>query len=529
MPVATKKKRTSSTTSDLYWFDDQAAQRAVNFFCKMLTHVIGEMGGKPFEPQEWEIERIIKPLFGWKKKSDNTRKYRTVYLQVPRKNNKTTLMTGIGLYMFYGFDEPGAEIYNAAADKEQARISFDIAKRMIQNNERLTKGVDIFRDTVVRQKNWGRYRVLSSDAETKHGFNGYCILIDEVHAFPKRDLVDVLRTSTGSRREPVTMFATTPGYDRNSICYELYRYAKKVIAKEIDDPTFLPVIYEADEDDDPFAESTWSKSNPGYDVTIKKDYIQQQANEARANPSFLNVFKRLHLGIWTKSESVWIPAHVWQIGSGEKHDLEYYRGRDCFMGVDLANYHDLLPVSMVFPNQDGETVDILVEYWVTFDKASDRKTKNEADYFTWRDQGYVNITPGNVADYQVIRKRINEVAKIAKLKVVGYDDWNASQFAQDLASDGATINPWTPSNAKLWNAPTKKMEAMAIAGQINHMNNPVLAWNVENTVIRYNGEYVKPDKGKSKDKIDGVIASIIAIGEWMNFKDQPEQQVGFGF
>lgn len=522
----------SDPINELYYYDEKEAELRLDFFKEKLSFPEGDVGGKPFVPMQWEQDEIIKPLFGWKSKKTGMRRYRTLFEYVPRKNNKTPLSAGLALCCHFMDKEFGAQTYMAANDEAQANICFKHAKFMVENNPDLMKASDIFKKSIIYPKYHSVFRVLSAESKTKDGLNMSCGVYDEVHEWSGRDLYDKLHTSTASRSQPLEIITTTAGtWNPTAIWMEIYKYAKRVISGEIFDPTFLAVVYEADpniSDLDPFSEKLWAETNPGYGITVKKDYMARESERARTTPSYLNTFKRYHLNIITKSESVWIPAHVWNANPVKKHGLEHYKGRQCFIGVDLANYHDLLPVALLFPNQD-ETVDLYLEYWVTHDKAADRKTKNEADYFSWQDQGYVNITPGNVADYQTIRKRIGEYSSLygIDIKVIGYDDWNASQFAQDLAQDGATINPWSPSNNKLWNAPTKKMEAMATAGQINHMGNPVLAWNVENVVIRYTGEYVKPDKGKSKDKIDGVIASIIAIGEWMNFKDEGPKSTGF--
>lgn len=528
-----KRKSTISETRE-YYFDGDEVQHRLDFMRDCLVYPKGDMGGKPFIPMEWEVERIIKPLFGWKRKDNGLRRYRTLFEYVPRKNDKTTMGSALILTCFFLDQEFGAELYNVATSLEQARISFNISKTMIESSKALMSSCEIYKNSIVRPGTHSTYKVLSSDADTKDGLNSSVILYDEIHEWPGRDLYDKLNTSTLSRKQPLEIITTTAGtYDPTAIWMEVYNYAKRVQSGEIVDETYLPVIYEADQADpdfDPFDEELWQDVNPGWGISIDVEKFKLSASRAKNTPSYLNTFKRYHLNIITKSTDVWIPAHVWNANPVKKNPLEFYKGRQCFIGVDLANYHDLLPVSLIFPNKDGETVDEIIEYWVTHDKAADRKTKGEADYFTWRDQGYVNITPGNVADYQIIRKRIGEYSSVygININVIGYDDWNASQFAQDLASDGANINPWSPSNAKLWNAPTKKMEAMATAGQINHMGNPVLAWNVENTVIRYNGEYIKPDKGKSKDKIDGVIATIIAIGEWMNYVPEPPKSHGLG-
>lgn len=534
MLTTKKKSQVSSTLGDKYYFDAEAAQRPIDFTVEFCTHVKGELAGQPIVPLQWEIDRIYKPLYGVKQKENGCRRYKRVYIQVGRKNNKSTNIACLNLYNLFGFDIIGYEGHVLASSRDQASILFnEIIKPMILANKTLSSACEIYSRHIIRPRTRGKLQVHASDGPKLHGHNADTVSIDEIWALMTekgKEAIAAVNTSVASKNEPITFMFGTPGYDRTSEAFKMYEYSKKVLNGEIIDDTLLPVIFEANEDDDPFVIETWKKANPGFGHTVKEHYLREEANKAKQYPSALNIFKRLHLGIWTKSEQVWIPAHVWNANTVNKKPIEDFRGRSCFIGIDLANYHDLLPVALVFPNKDGETIDVILEYWVTYDKASDRKTRNEADYFAWNDQGYVNITPGNVADYQIIRKRIGEYSSVygIDIKVIGYDDWNASQFAQDLASDGANINPWSPSNAKLWNAPTKKMEAMATAGQINHMGNPVLAWNVENTVIRYNGEYIKPDKGKSKDKIDGVIATIIAIGEWMNYVPEPPKSHGLG-
>jgi phage terminase large subunit-like protein len=528
MKKSRKEANSTSNESELYYFDAEAAQRPIEFITSFCTHVKGDLVGKPIIPLPWEQERVIKPFYGTKRISDGLRRYRTLYVQVPRKNNKTTLVACLKLYNFFGFNVTGFESYAAASDREQASILFsDIIKPMIEANVTLRNACEIYKRVIVRKKTGGVMKVLASDGPRLHGFNADDVAIDELWALmtgKQEEAINALVTSVASKAEPIIFQIGTPGYDKNSAAYRTYQYAKKVLSGDIKDDSFLPVIYEADESDDPFEEETWKKANPGYGYTVKIDYLRDAANKARQNPSQLNVFKRLHLGMWTKSETVFIPSHVWDLGDKGRKTIQDFAGKDCWVGIDLANYNDLLPVCFLFHASETE-IEVIVEYWVTEEKANDRKSKNEIDYINWANLGYVHVTPGNVADYQLIRKRINEVAGIVNIKKIGYDDWNASQFALDLTTDGHITSPWSPRNFKLWHKPTQTLEAMATAGNIRHGGNPVLAWNVENVVIRYNGEYIKPDKALSRDKIDGVVALIVALGEWMNRTNDPDVHI----
>lgn len=511
----------------LYYYDEEAAERACRFFPARLTFIDGPKAGQPFEPQEWEKDEIIRPIFGWKKKKDGTRKYRKVFIFVPRKNNKTTLATGIGIYMTYGFDVIGAQIFNAASTKEQAAISFDMAKKMISQDPVLMSASQIFRNSIIRKKTNGKYKVLTSDGESEMGYNTYCGILDEVHAHKDRSVADAVVTGAGTQPEPLIIFTTTAGSDRNTFCYEEYSYAKKVKSGDIDDPTYLAVIYEADETDNPFDPKTWYKCNPSLGVTVLEDAYISEFGKAQLQPSYLNICKRLYLNVWTRSMTAWISPYAWAKNNFGKVKLEDLRGKKCFLGVDLSNTNDLSALALFFPSEEkGKPHQVLMYYWVPFEKANERKAKREADYFTWRDQEYIEIVPGNTQDQEIIRKKVYEVRQIADVRTLGYDDWNASQFAIEVQSDGAVVNKWTPNNWGLWHEPSKALETLAISESLNHGGNPILSWNIENVVIRYNGEYIRPDKGQSKDKIDGVMALIMAIGEWMSYVE--EEEVVFG-
>ena len=292
--MATKPKNSSRTKRDQpanlqietkpeFWFDEAAADRAVEFFSKCLTHTKGEWAGQPLALSDWQANEIIRPLFGWKR-ADGTRKYRTMYCQIPRKAGKSTLASGIALYLLMADGEPGAEVYSAAADRDQAAIVFEMAKNMTEASEPLRRRVTAYKRSLVVPSTASSYKVLSSEAYTKHGLNAHGIIVDEVHALPDRELWDVLTTSTGARRQPLTVAITTAGYDRHSLCYELYDYAVKVRDGIVVDPAFLPVIYEADKDDEWTKPETWHKAHPGLGVSVKEDYFAAECAKAQQIP-----------------------------------------------------------------------------------------------------------------------------------------------------------------------------------------------------------------------------------------------------
>ena len=257
-----------------YYFDKTSAHRAVAFIEKHIQHCKGELAGKPFLLEKWQKEKIIEPLFGWKRE-DGTRKYRTAYIEIPRKNGKSSLCAAIALYMLYADGELGAEVISAAADRSQAGIVFEIAKAMVLGNKELSKRGKVFRNSVTLEHKNSYYKPISADANTKHGFNCSAIIFDELHAQKTRELFDVLTTSTGARRQPLTICITTAGYDKESICYEVHTYAQQVLSGAIKDESFLPVIFAAGKDDDWTKNSTWKKANPAYGTIRKDEYFAQ--------------------------------------------------------------------------------------------------------------------------------------------------------------------------------------------------------------------------------------------------------------
>ena len=524
-----KIKKPSHHDSDKYYYDEVAANEAVDFFCTYLTYQRGKKGFQPYQPMEWEKEKVIKPIFGWKRKKDGLRKYRKAFLYIPRKNNKSTLGNGLILGFHFLDNEPGAQIYYTANDEKQARLGFDDAKKMVEANKYLNNASTIYSGAILRKKTHSVIKPLSHESDSKDGLDIHAAVIDEIHEWKTRALFDKIMTGQLARSQPFTLITTTAGtYDPGALWYSEYTYAKKVLSGEIIDETYLPIIFEPKAEDllkpdfDPFDESLWYEVNPSLDIIIDIDDMRVEANKAKNNPSYLNVFKRYYLNIITKSIDVFIPHHVWALGNYDmkKRTLQDYAGRKCFVGVDLSSYEDLTSIACVFPNDDKKSVDVLMFYWVTEEKALARKTANEADYFLWADQGYITIVPGNRHDYGMIKNGIYEINSDGRIvPVVGYDDWNASQFALDLSAEGINVNPWPPQNKKLWHKPTQNLESMAKNGLIHHYANPVLAWNIENIMIKYDGEYIKPDKAKSRDKIDGAIALMIALGEWMGHQD----------
>lgn len=505
------KKKFSGNT-DQFYFDEAAAGRAVDFFDHFLVHCKGELAGKPLTLETWQRE-IVQNLFGWKRTVDGTRRYKRAYIFIPRKNGKSTLASGIGLYLLYADKEPGAEVYSAAADRDQASIVFDVAKQMVLASPDLAERSEVLKRVIFIRETHSVYRVLSADAPTKHGLNPHGIIFDELHAQRDRELWDVLTTGTGARRQSLTVALTTAGFDRQSICYELHQYAEKVRDGVIVDDSFLPVIYGAGAEDDWKLPDTWAKANPNLGVSVKLDYLAEEAARAAASPAYENTFKRLHLNIWTEQEDRYIPIDAWD-GCGKAMDIAAaMRGRDCIAGIDLSTTTDLSAVVLLFP-VDGSFY-VLPFFFMPKENMPRREKQDRVPFSTWVRGGYVTATEGNVVDYDFIRAKINELGKVYNIREIAIDRWNATQLSTQLMGDGFEVTLFGQGFASL-SAPTKHLLGLILSGKLVHDNNPVLRWQAANVAAEQDAAgNVKPSKKKSTERIDGIAALLNALGRAM--------------
>ncbi len=493
-----------------FYFDKEAASKAIGFIETFCTHTKGELTGKPLLLEDWQ-KKIVGDLFGWKNKN-GLRKFRTAYIQIGRKNGKSTLCAAIGLYMLFADDERGSEIFSAAGDRQQAGIVFEIAKRMIINNLELTKRSKVFRNSITNESKGNFYQAISSDSKTKHGFNANCIIFDELHTQPNRDLWDTLLTSTGSRRQPLCIAITTAGYDRQSICWEIYNYAKQVQDNIIKDESFYSAIFEAEIDDDITDEEVWEKANPNYGISLRKEYMKRESQRAVDVPSYQNTFKRLMLNIWTDSQTAWIGAKEWEVCEGEI-DLKKLKGKECWGGLDLASTRDISALVLLF--KEDEKFLIVPYFFIPEDNAKKRSERDKVDYVTWIRDDHIIATSGDVADYNFIKEKIMELGMEYNLQSIAYDRWNASQLVIDLTNEGVPMEPFG-QGFKSMSAPTKELEKVILGEQLIHNGNPVMTWMLSNIALQEDpAGNIKPNKSKSTEKIDGIVALIMSLGEYM--------------
>lgn len=494
-----------------FHFDERAATVAVNFFEKLLVHVKGEWAGQPFKLQDWQREKIIRPLFGWKRE-DGTRRYRTAYIEIPRKNGKSSLAAGIALLLLFADDEYGAEVYSAAADRDQASIVFDLAKQMRDSSRHLATRSEAYKRAIVVPETMSSYKVISADAFSKHGFNAHGVVVDELHAQPNRDLVDVLTTSTGARRQPLVVFITTAGFDRESICWEYHEYARQVLDGIIDDPTFFAYIAAADEKDDWLDEAIWRKANPGYGITVKEDYLHNEARRAEQVPAYQNTFRRLHLNQWTQQETRWMPMEAWD-ACGDPLNAKLLEGAACYGGLDLASSSDIASLVLCFPAEDGEEERFawLCFFWIPEENMIERARKDRVPYDAWSREGLIKATEGNVIDYGFIVRDIEALGEVYNIREIAFDRWGAFQVSQALEGLGFTMVGFGQGFASM-SGPTKELLRLVLDGKLAHGGNKVLRWMADNVVVSIDpAGNLKPNKAKSREKIDGVVAGIMAL------------------
>ena len=494
-----------------FWFDEKAADTAVEFFARFLRHQKGELAGNPLSLADWQADQIIRPMFGWKRR-DGTRKYRTVYVEIPRKNGKTTVAAGIGLYLLFADGEQGAEVYSAAADRDQAAIAFDLARSMVEAEPALRKRAKVYRRSIVVESTGSSYKVLSADARSKHGFNAHGIILDEVHAQPNRELYDVLHTSTGARRQPVEFLITTAGvYEPESIAWQLHEYAGKVRDGAIDDPSFLPVIYAAPQDADYRDPAVHVAANPGIGISLKADYLVAEAKRAEEEPSYENTFRRLHLNQWTQQVTRWIRVEDWSACGAAKPDLT---GKYCFPALDLSTTTDISALVLVFPpDSDSGPYWLLPYFWCPESKVRKASQRDRVPYDAWVRDGFLAATPGDVVDYAFIRHRINELSREYQFGPLAFDPWNATQLATQLREDDGIEMVEFRQGYVSMNEPAKEFERLVMSGRIRHPDNPVLNWMASNVAVRRDpAGNIKPDKDKSTGRVDGIVAAVMGVG-----------------
>ncbi len=520
------------------YFDQAKADRAVNFI-KNLSHTKGKWKGVKFTMLPWQTQ-ALGDIFGTMRDS-GFRQYNTAYLEICKKQGKSEVGAGVGLYCLTADDEWGAEVYGCASDRQQASIVFDVAVDMVDQNPTLRKHIKpvLSQKRLVYLPTRSFYQVLSSEAYSKHGFNVSAVIFDEIHSQPDRGLYDVMTEGSGdARTQPLFFFITTAGDDpnRESIGWELHQMAIDILTGAKVDPTFYAMIYGIDRDNkriwtgrecqtveeiDWESEEVWKLVNPSLDHTVPMEKVRDQYIRAKGNPSREKNFRWLRLNSWEKIKtSKWLGLDFWDFCKS-KIDLERLRGRPCYGGLDLSSKIDMTSFVLLFPPDDiNKKWIVLPTYWIPEDRVPERVQTDHVAYDKWAAQEYLKTTPGNVIDYAFIEKEIIDLRDLYDIKQVGYDPWNAMQTAIRLEDAGITVAE-VRQGYKSMSPAMKEVEQLARGRKLAHSGHPILRWNVGNVEIKTDeNENIRPVKGKNIERIDGIVATINAMARAMLSEDK---------
>ena len=505
-----KYKPTKFKAKDSH-YDKDAADYAV-MFIESLCHTKGTWAGKPFELIDWQ-EQIIRDLFGILK-PNGYRQFNTAYVEIPKKMGKSELAAAVALLLTCGDGEERAEVYGCAADRQQAAIVFDVAADMVRMCPALSRRVKILasQKRIIYKPTNSFYQVLSAEAYSKHGFNIHGVVFDELHTQPNRKLFDVMTKGSGdARMQPLYFLITTAGTDTHSICYETHQKAKDILEGRKIDPTFYPVIYGADESEDWTDPKVWRKANPSLGITVGIDKVRAACESARQNPGEENAFRQLRLNQWVKQAVRWMPMEKWDACAFavNEDDLE---GRVCYGGLDLSSTTDITAFVLVFPPTDEDDRYVVLPYfWIPEDSMDLRVRRDHVPYEVWERQGYLMTTEGNVIHYGYIEKFIERLGERFNIREIAFDRWGAIQMVQNLEGMGFTVVPFG-QGFKDMSPPTKELMKLVLEKRIAHGGHPVLRWMMDNIYIRTDpAGNIKADKERSTEKIDGAVATIMAL------------------
>ena len=492
-------------------YDKTKADHAVKFI-EALKHTKGVWAGQNFELIAWQ-EELIRNIFGVVK-ADGFRQFQTAFVETSKKSGKSELAAAIALYTLCADLEVGAEVYSCASDRKQAGIVFEVAKDMLSQSDALKKRVKIIdsQKRIVFLPTKSIYQVLSSEVASKFGYNVHACIFDELLAQPNRKLYDVMTKGAGiARSQPLNFVITTAGSDRNSICYEVHQKAVDILEGRKVDPTFYPAIYCTPDDADWTDPAVWYRSNPSLGVTFTEEDLQIACDSAKQNPAEEMFFRQFFLCQWTPSNKRWLPMDKWDACSFAV-DPEQLIGRSCFGGLDLSSSTDITAFVLVFPPLDEDDKYVILPYfWIPEENLELRVRRDHVPYDVWEKQGFIKTTEGNVVHYAYIETFIEELGKQYNIREIAFDRWGAVQMSQNLAGLGFTVVPFG-QGFKDMSPPTKELMKLTLEGKLAHGGNPALRWMMDNILIKQDeAGNQKPDKAKSTERIDGAVATIMAL------------------
>ena len=492
---------------DIY-FNESVVDKAINFI-GTLKHFMGKSSGKHFKLENWQ-QFIIANIVGWYWKDGNTRRFTSSYIEVSRKNGKTALAAALCLYYLIADGEDGAEVDLAANSKEQAKIAFEFCSSFSKQLDPKGKYLKPYRDNVQFALNNSKLKVFAADDSKLDGFNASFGLIDEYHAAKNSKVRDVIKSSMGMRNNPHLCTITTAGFDKTLPCYKLRSTSIEILNKLKTDDSMFIAIYSLDDKDDWTDKDNWVKCTPNLNITVTSKYIKEQVQSAINNPSEEVGVKTKTLNLWCDVADVWLPESYIVKASKDIH-LEDFRDCECYIGVDLSATSDLTAVSYLI--EKDNIYYFKTDYYLPESALVDKPDRET--YKLWKQQGLITITAGNVTDYDYITNDIVAASNILNIQKIGYDKWNATQWAIHATEIGLPLEEY-PQTMGNFNRPTKELERLILSGNTVIDNNEITRWCFRNVELKsdYNGN-VKPNKGIKSKKIDGVIAIIQALGMYL--------------
>lgn len=501
-------------------FDREAAEHVIEFFPTYLVHIEGEFADQPFELLPFQQAQLW-ILYGWKWEATGFRRFKYAYNEIGRGNGKSAFASGLCIYELMFFGEAGAHVYSASTDKETARLVFDTADLMVKKSSWLSARIRCFKDNLNIPGTGSKFKPCASEESNLMGLRPSFTAVDELHAHKSSAVWDVFVTAMGKRRSPLIFAITNSGYDRNSVCWMQREYSIKVLHGIIRDDTWFSWICGLDVDeqnntkDDWEDERNWIKANPAMGSIVRIEELREQANKAKNDPSALNAFLRFRLSMWTTSHSTWMPMDKWD-ACKFAIDPARLKGRRCIGALDLSTTTDIASLALLFdPVYDDPHWHILPFFFLPKDNIERRVKKDRVPYDVWEREGLFQLTPGNVIDYGFIQAKVLELRGLYEIQEIAFDRWNSSDLVTKLTDEGLTMVKFGQGFADM-NAPTKRLLELVLTGELSHGNNPVLRWMASNVMAATDpAGNIKPDKSKSREKIDGVVATIMALGRLM--------------
>lgn len=504
-------------------FDAERVDRVIKAF-SLLRHTQGQWAGQPLRPDPWQVAYILAPVFGWVRWDEDADAYvrivRELYVDVPRKNGKSTLAGGLAIYMTCADGEGGAQVITAATTKEQAGFVFEPVKKLAEAAPALKRHVKPLKHIILHPKSGSYFKPISSVAGAQHGANIHCAIIDELHEHKTPELVETIETGTGSRRQPLIVIITTADSGKRESVYDRKRQRVEKLARRVFEASSVyGVVWAAERDDDPHVEATWRKANPGYGVSPTRSYLQSKSDEAKQSPADLAKYLRLHLGRRTKQETKFLTLESWNRNAGMVDETRL-AGREAYGGLDLAATSDLLALCWLFPDDDREGFDAIWRLWTPEDNVDvlDQRTAGAAS--VWVREGLLVATPGNVADYDYIQLQIERDLDAFDVRSIGFDPWSAVPLTNKLAESNAPMVKVRQGFITM-SPPLKELQRLLLKGtpsvpMFRHGGNPAVTWMVDNLAVAMDpAGNVKPDKARSAEKIDAVSAAVTALSEAM--------------